>query len=166
MAYTSGMAKAKNPVIKLPQILFTKEGLGKIQKRFDYLTEYRKEVLVRLQAAREMGDLSENGAYKSARFELGDTDRELKRLRYQLRFGEVGKSQGGGKIGFGNTVSLNDGKRNIVFTLVSGYESDPKQKKLSIKSPFGKAVMGKEVGDMVIVEAPSGEKEFEIVGVE
>lgn len=151
---------------RLPQILFTKEGMEKIQERFNYLTEYRQEVLVRLQAAREMGDLSENGAYKAARFELSDTDRELKRLRYQLRFGTVAEISKDGKVGFGNTVTIDDGNKEITFSLVSKYESDPKQRKLSIKSPFGEAVMGKKVGDEVMVKAPNGDKEYKIVKVE
>ncbi len=129
------------------------------------LTEKRVGVVVNLRTAREMGDLSENGAYKAARFELSAIDRELRRLNFLLRFGEVVAIQYTGSIAFGSQVSITDGKKTLEFMLVDGYESDPQQKKLSLKSPIGKAVFGKKVGDRVVVTAPSGQKNYTIVSV-
>lgn len=80
------------------KIPFTKEGFEKNQKDYDLLLEKRKEILVRLQAAREMGDLSENGAYTAAKLELRSTDRELRRLKYLLRFGVVTEKTNNGVV--------------------------------------------------------------------
>jgi len=152
--------------IALPKtIQFTQAGYQKMKDDVVVLTEKRVGVVVNLRTAREMGDLSENGAYKAARFELSAIDRELRRLNFLLRFGEVVAIQYTGSIAFGSQVSITDGKKTLEFMLVDGYESDPQQKKLSLKSPIGKAVFGKKVGDRVVVTAPSGQKNYTIVSV-
>lgn len=141
----------------LPEkIPFTAEGFLKLKVELETLTKKRKEVLVSLQTAREMGDLSENAAYKAARFELGDVDRRLRKLNFLLRFCEVKKPVINGVAGFGNNVIIDDCGKELNFTLVSMYESDPSRHKLSIQSPLGKAILGKHAGDKVIVNAPQG----------
>lgn len=152
--------------IALPKkIQFTQAGYQKVKDDIAALTEKRVGAVVNLRTAREMGDLSENGAYKAARFELSAIDRELRRLQYLLRFGEVVAIQHTGSIAFGSQVSVTDGEKILQFMLVDGYESDPQQKKLSLKSPIGKAVFGKKTGDRVMVMAPSGLKKYTIVSV-
>lgn len=152
--------------IALPKkIQFTQAGYQKVKNDIAELTEKRVGAVANLRTAREMGDLSENGAYKAARFELSAIDRELRRLNYLLRFGEVVAIQHTGNIAFGSQVSVTDGEKILQFMLVDGYESDPQQKKLSLKSPIGKAVFGKKAGDRVMVMAPSGLKNYTIVSV-
>lgn len=148
------------------KISFTKEGYQKMTKDYQELTEKRKEAVIRLRTAREMGDLSENGAYKAARFELTAIDRELRRLAYLLQMGEIVESKNNGTVDFGCKITVVEGKNKMTFTLVSGYESDPSQRRLSVYSPMGKAVMGKRVGEKVIVYAPSGQIIYKIVAVE
>lgn len=150
----------------IPHIRFTQEGYQKIEKDILRLQEERKEAVVNLRTAREMGDLSENGAYKAARFELGGIDRQLRRLKYLLRFGSVTKIINKGYIDFGSLVTLSDGKNELTFTLVGEYEADPGQKKLSVSSPIGKAVIGKHVGDTVIISAPVGTINYSIIHFE
>ncbi|MBI3443717.1 transcription elongation factor GreA [Candidatus Woesebacteria bacterium] len=147
------------------KILFTKEGYQKIKKKFQNLTEMRKEAVNRLQTAREMGDLSENGAYKAARFELSSIDRELRRLTFQLRFGQVCEPTNNGRVDFGCRVTLDDGKKRLTFSLVGGFESDPLQQKISINSPIGRAIMGKRMGDKVKVTAPVGQTTYTVVEI-
>jgi transcription elongation factor GreA len=150
--------------IGLPKkIKFTKEYYQKMAADFKNLTKKREGAVINLRTAREMGDLSENGAYKAARFELSSIDRELRRLTYLLRFGEVVETVNKDYIDFGSRVTLDDGKQQLTFTLVSGYESDPGKQKLSIYSPIGRVVMGKRKGDKVIVNAPAGQKTYTIV---
>jgi transcription elongation factor GreA len=152
--------------VKPKPIKFTKEGFEKVQSDFERLTEERKHVLVRLQAAREMGDLSENGAYHAARFELGSIDRQLRTLTYNLQYGQVTATKHTGKIDFGNKITLNDGKKDMIFTLVNGFESDPKLQRLSVMSPIGKSILGKKTGDKVTVKAPVGDMEFTVKKIE
>lgn len=141
----------------LPVIPFTKEAFDKIKSKIAKLSEERKAVLVRLQTAREMGDLSENGAYKYAKFELGNVSRQLRELNYLARFGKVTPKDETGKVGFGNQVTLETNTHPVTYTLVSQYESNPSENKLSMESPIGQALMGKTVGDTVTVTIPKGE---------
>jgi transcription elongation factor GreA len=151
-----------NPPQTIP---FTKEGLAKLEEEFKALTDGRQEILIRLQTAREMGDLSENGAYTAARFELGATDRRLRQLRYLLRFGKVYEAKTSGTIGFGNSVTLAYDGKQLTYTLVGKFESDPAKHKLSVDSPLGKAIVGKRVGEKAVVSAPAGTRTYSVVSV-
>lgn len=148
-----------------PAIPLTQAGFDKAKRDYEALQTKREEILIRLQAAREMGDLSENGAYTAAKHELGETDRELRRLGYLLKYGVVTANAGSGTVGFGSEVTLERDGKQMTFLLVSGYESNPAEKKLSEQSPFGRAVLGKKVGDVVVVQAPAGEVSWKIVRV-
>lgn len=152
--------------MKPQKIQFTKSGYEKMEKNFSDLTEKRKSAVVQLRTTREMGDLSENGAYKAARFELTSIDRELRRLTYLLRMGEIVESKNLGLVDFGSKVTVKNENSSLTFTLVSGYESDPKQMRLSVYSPMGKAVLGKKAGEKAIVYAPQGEVVYTITKIE
>jgi transcription elongation factor GreA len=149
-----------------PKIIpFTKAGYEKLEKDYESLMEKRKEVLVRLQAAREMGDLSENAAYKGARLELGSIDRQLNHLRRLIHFGQVVEIKKKDTADFGAKITLDDGHQKLTFTLVGSYESDPGKSKLSADSPIGKAVVGKKIGSKVTINAPSGQKTFTLISL-
>lgn len=151
--------------MKPKKIQFTKEGFQKIEKDFHHLTQKREEAVIRLRTAREMGDLSENGAYKAARFELSSIDRELRRLTYLLRVAEIVEPKRTGLVDFGCRVTLHDGTKQFTFTLVGGYESKPAEQKLSVNSPIGRAILGKRAKDKVIVTAPAGQTIYTIVDI-
>ena len=144
-------------MIKKPNIIvFTKSGYSSLQPKLDELFKKRERVLIELQRAREQGDLSENGAYKAARFELGDTDRAIRTLQHQIKYGKAVEPPKDGTIGVGSTVRLvrSDGKE-FNYTIVGTYEADPMNGKISIESPMGKTLMGKKAGDEVIVNGQS-----------
>lgn len=126
------------------------------------LTQLRIEVVQRLQTAREMGDLSENGAYHAAKFELGNVGRQLREVNHLLANAYVPQVSKGSVAGFGKTITLSNGQKTLTFMLVSQYESDPKENKLSLESPIGKAVIGKKVGDQVEVTTPSGQIQYSV----
>ena len=151
--------------MKPPVIPFTQEGFAKLEAQLADYTTRREEVLVRLQTAREMGDLSENGAYKAAKFELGGIDRQLRQLKYLLMFGKVQETKQSDAIDFGNTITLKNDSQEITFMLVGTHESNPQEKKLSLQSPFGQAVLGKKIGDTITVAAPAGPVVYKIVMV-
>lgn len=128
-----------------------------LQTKFNQLTKERAEVMKRLQTAREMGDLSENGAYKYAKFELGSIGRQLQQLKFLLDNGQVvPKPITVTTVSFGCTVTVSSAGKKTPYMLVSQYESNPKEGKLSMESPIGAALMGKKVGDEVTVNIPSG----------
>ena len=150
---------------KPKSIPFTQLAYQKMEKKFADLTEERTKILVRLQTAREMGDLSENGAYKYAKFELGNTDRELRRLTHLLKYGKVTKNKKTGKVDFGSKITLQKDGVQTTFTMVNHHESNPQKQKLSTDSPIGKAVMGKKVGDKITVTAPAGETTYTLTKI-
>lgn len=155
----------KQPIQKMPSIKFTKSGYEKVKADLEILKQKRPSAVTSLRIAREMGDLSENGAYKAARFELSSIDREIRRMTFLIRFGEITEVTTTDEIGFGSTITLDDGKAQMTFMLVDGYESDPKQQKLSLQSPIGRAVFGKRKGEKVIIHAPAGYLTYTILSV-
>src|SRR3546814_588093 len=88
-----------------PSFAFTQQKYDSLLLEQAELLAEEKDVLVRLQTAREMGDLSENGAYKYAKFELGNVRRQLKTINHLVKYGHVQTNTSGGKIGFGSTVT-------------------------------------------------------------
>ena len=147
------------------KIPFTKDGYQKLQADLERYAAKRKGAVINLRTARDMGDLSENAAYKAARMELSDIDRHIRRLTYLLRYGVTVEKSGNATVDFGSRVTLDNGKTKMSFELVGGYESDPKQEKLSVFSPIGKAILHKHVGDTVTVYAPAGETIYTIVKI-
>jgi transcription elongation factor GreA len=148
------------------KVPFTKVGYDQLKVRQTELLAKREIVLVSLQRAREMGDLSENGAYTAARFELGNVDRELRRLEYNLKYGEIVEPQNGGKVGFGNRVTVELNGKEYVYTLVGTHESDPKKAMISLESPIGIALLGKRVGEKAIVTMPDRQIEYLVKKIE
>ncbi len=149
-----------------PTIPFTAAAYAHNQAEFARLTEERKEVLVRLQTAREMGDLSENGAYIYAKLELGNIGRQLRYLEHVLTHGYVADATAKSDVAdFGHTVTLKNSTKELSFMLVSEHESNPVAHKLSLQSPIGQAVHGKRVGDEVIVTTPAGVVKYQLTAL-
>ena len=151
---------------KEEKIPLTRDKYEQLQKDFKRLDTEQKEILVRLQEAREMGDLSENGAYKYAKFELGNVRRKLREVRHLLRYGVIQEKSTNEAVDFGSVVTLKNDDREITFTLVSQHESDPAHKKLSTDSPIGQAVLGKKIGDTVVVHTPANKIEYTLIGID
>ena len=126
----------------------------------------REIVLVSLQRAREMGDLSENGAYTAARFELGNVDRELRRLEFNLKYGVITGASGTDKVGFGNKVTVEINGKEYTYVLVGTQESDPKKAMISLESPIGIALLGKRVGEKALVVMPDRQIEYLVKKIE
>lgn len=149
---------------------FTPEKYQEMKNKVLKLENLRKEVMVRLVTAREMGDLSENGAYKYAKFELGDIGRQLRRFKHLLSIGfPAPKNQGtSDKVDFGSTVTVekcDQTKQKRTFFIVSEHESEPSAQKIAYSSPMGKAVMRKKVGDTITVTTPSGEVQYKVISI-
>lgn len=159
------MKTPKNPGRRPTQIPFTQATYDQLKKDLDLLEEKRVQTVARLQTAREMGDLSENGAYKYAKQELGDIDRRMRNLRYQIQNGYVPIIVTTGTVGFGSTVTLKARDKTLTFMLVSKHESDPSLAKLSTDSPIGRAVYGKSIDDVVSVDSPRGITMYTIVAI-
>jgi transcription elongation factor GreA len=160
-----------NPSDPPAQIPFTADAFAKLKQEKQRLTALRAEVMARLKEAREQGDLSENGAYHYAKFELGHIHRQLRTLNYQLTNGFVptplASHRRSTSIQFGSMITLQNlnTQTTLTFMLVSEYEADPNQNKLSMLSPIGASVFGKQKGSQVTVKLPKGEQIYQIVEV-
>lgn len=122
--------------------------------------------IVRLQEAREQGDLSENGAYKYAKMELGSLRRQLGQVKHLLATSYVAhKSDDNSVVGFGSTVTVSSGTDILTYIIVSHHESNITEGKLSFESPLGGALFGKPVGAAVVVHAPRGEQTWKILRI-
>lgn len=148
------------------QIPFTKEGLDKIRRERDKLAGERPEAVTNLQKAREMGDLSENGYYKESRARLSFIDGRLRYFERILKNAVVVAPAKGSSVSFGSKVKLSDGQKELEYTLVGSFESDPAQKTISAKSPLGQALMGKKINDTAVIDVPSGQKTYTILSIE
>ncbi|OGJ15898.1 MAG: hypothetical protein A2632_01895 [Candidatus Pacebacteria bacterium RIFCSPHIGHO2_01_FULL_46_16] len=149
----------------MPPIPFTPPAYAQLQTDRARLQKERKEVMIRLQTAREMGDLSENGAYRYAKFELGSIGRQLRRINHLLEHGMVVQQAKHSQVQFGSSVTLTGPKGTQTVLIVSEHESDPTQHKLAMTSPIGAAIMGKVAGDCVNVVTPRGAVQYTIVTI-
>ena len=150
------------------KIYLTKEGLAELKREYDEIVnKKRPDVLTRVTQARNMGDLSENAEYVSAREELTFIDGRIDELEILLKQAVVIRDSKTPTqaIKLGSTVTLNDGGKKEVFTVVGEWEADPMNKKISHQSPLGKVLIGKKGGEKVEVEAPAGKLTYSIIEI-
>ena len=134
----------------------TAEGLRGFKAEKESLLVKRKTAVVNLRTAREMGDLSENAAYKVARHELSSIDSRLRYLEGIIRTARVVENTIKDVVNIGSRVKLSGENGEVEYLLVGGYESDPANGKISHISPLGRALLGKRKGDEVRVLTPKG----------
>ncbi len=140
----------------MKQTRFTKEGYEKTKQEYEELLQSRPAAVADLKKAREMGDLSENGYYKAARSKLTSMDFKLFQLKLSLKQAVIIDKPSGSGAAIGKQITLYDGKREIVFKIVGDLEANPREGKISLLSPLGRAIEGKEKGENVKFQSPSG----------
>ena len=131
----------------------------------------RPQIIAAIAEARAHGDLKENAEYHAAREQQSFTEGRIRHLDSELSGAQVidiTKLNPGGKVVFGATVTLYDGEKDseVTYQVVGDLESDIKQFRIAITSPIARAMIGKEEGDEIVVNAPAGELIYEIVSVE
>ncbi len=147
-------------------INFTSSGLDKIKKELlDIETTKRPSAVKALQKGREMGDLSENGLYKAARFELSNIDRQIRHLKYLISYALVVSPTGNSTVQIGHSVKIKNNKEEKEYKIVGDYEADPKENMISTNSPIGKALFGKKAGEEVQILKPSGKSIYKIISI-
>jgi transcription elongation factor GreA len=147
-------------------ILFTKKGFEDIKVKLEKTTAKRPETVKTLSRARDMGDLSENGLYRAAKFELSDIDREIRHLKKLILYGKVITPTNRDFVQVGHKVVIENENGKKEFLIVGEYEADPKLNKISNRSPFGFALMGKKVGDNIIINTPNGISHYKLLSIE
>lgn len=146
-------------------IPFTESGFKKINQEYEDLLNKRPEIVKNLSIARDMGDRSENAAYKEARRKLSSTDSRLRFLKRIVEHAKVVKPTNLHYVDIGTTVTVHNGTQEITFYIVGEHEANPMDKKLSFKSPVGNALLGKMVGDTCTVHIPSGTTVYKVMSI-
>jgi transcription elongation factor GreA len=148
----------------------TKEGKEKLEQELDQLkTVKRKEVVERIKIARSFGDLSENSEYDSAKEEQAFVEGRITTLENMIRNAKIIEEDdtNGDTVSLGKSVTfveLPNGDEET-YTIVGSAEADPFEGKISNDSPIAKSLLGKSVGESVIVQTPGGEMNVRIVTI-
>ena len=149
----------------------TIEGLEKIKNELIFLKEKKRpEIIAAISEARSHGDLKENAEYHAAKEQQGHVETRILQINDLIARAnviDVTKVENDGKVIFGSTVSVKDLENNkkISFKIVGRDEADVKKNLVYFRSPVGKSLIGKKVKDSLIVNTPSGEKNYEILEV-
>lgn len=155
----------------MDELPITLAGKLKLEAELNHLVKVeREELKIAIAEARELGDLKENAEYHAAKEKQGIIEGRIAQLQGILarsRVVEVSKIKSS-KIVFGATVRLIDVAKDIkiIYKIVGEDESDIRDNKISYSSPLGKALIGKEEGETVIVKAPKGDVEYEVESFE
>ncbi len=135
--------------------VLTQDGYNKLKEQLDYLKNVRrKEASERIKQARELGDLSENAEYDSAKEEQGIIEADIKRIEDELeRAVIIEDPKSSNKVTLGCTVRIREDGEEEEFQIVGTAEADIKQNKISNNSPLAEALLGRKKGEKVIVAA-------------
>lgn len=146
-------------------------GKLKLEAELEHLVKVeREEIKIAISEARELGDLKENAEYHAAKEKQGIIEGRISHLQGILahaRVVEVTKIKSE-RIVFGASVTLHDTAKGVrhTYKLVGEEEAEFKENKISYISPLGRALIGKEEGDTIIVKAPKGDLEYEVESFE
>jgi len=149
----------------------TSQGLTKIKKELEELKNIKRpKIIEAIAEARGHGDLKENAEYHAAKEEQSKIEGriiEINDLIARANVIDVTQLENKGNVIFGATISLVDlnNKEKKTYKVVGKDEADITKNYIYFRSPVGKALIGKNKGDLVVVNAPSGEKNFEIIEV-
>ncbi|MEY5029351.1 MAG: hypothetical protein RLZ63_1666 [Pseudomonadota bacterium] len=152
-------------------IPITKRGAEKLKDELHRLKSVdRPAVIQAIAEARAQGDLSENAEYEAAKDRQGFIEGRIQEVESKLSMAQVidpSAVDAGGRVVFGATVELEDEESGdqVKYQIVGEDEADLKLGLINISSPIARALIGKEEGDVAVVQAPGGERRYEIVAV-
>lgn len=144
----------------------SEEGLEKLKNQLHELkTSKRKEIAMRLEHARSLGDLSENAEYQETKEEQSMVESQIAEFEEIIRNAVIIKNTSSGKVEVGSTIQVRSERGDEHYTIVGSEEANPVQEKISNESPLGRAFLGHKVGDKVEVRTPKGTIKYEILEI-
>ncbi len=154
----------------MQRVPMTKEGYQKLKEELERLLKVERPKNIKAIAeARSHGDLSENAEYHAAKERQSFIEGRIQELQVKLSLAQVidPSKINQSKVAFGAKVKVLDiaADEEYFFTLVGTDEADVKNGKVSISSPVGRALLGKEVGDTAVIKAPARTMEYEILEI-
>jgi len=149
----------------------TTKGARKLREELENLKSVKRPAVIHAIAeARAHGDLKENAEYHAAREQQGFIEGRIQQLEYTLSHSQlidVATLNAGTRVVFGATVELAECESGdeVTYQIVGDLESDIKLGMISISSPISRALIGKHEGDTITIEAPGGQREYDIIAV-
>ena len=149
----------------------TRNGVERLKEELQQLkSQDRPNIIQAIAEARAQGDLSENAEYDAAKEKQGFIEGRISEIEAKLSNVQIidpASLNAEGKCVFGATIDLEDldDEKKVTYQIVGDDEADIKSNKISISSPIARALIGKELGDVVEVETPGGIKSYEIMDV-
>jgi transcription elongation factor GreA len=152
------------------KVPMTRQGYEALMTELKHLKSVvRPQVIEAVRTAREEGDLRENAEYHGAKEKQAIMEAKIRHLEVQLSQAEIIDTEtlGGDRVIFGATVRVREGdtEEERSFRLVGADEANPQRGWISIQSPVGRALVGKEIGDTVEVRVPKGTLTYEVISI-
>ena len=144
------------------------EGLSKLQAEFVFLKKTRRRELAdKIEAAKALGDLSENAEYHEAKDELAMIEGRISTIADMFNnYTVIEEGAKGGVVRIGSMLEVEVNGKKRMFTIVGASEADPLNGKISNESPIGEALLGHKDGEDVSVETPGGQTIYRILKVQ
>jgi transcription elongation factor GreA len=152
-----------------PEIQLTQEGFEKLRAELEHLrTIGRAEVAERIRAAKEVGDITDSAQYEAAKDDQAFLEGRIRALESQIGNARIITREGlPGLISLGSRVTITNGAGwERTLTVVDAAEASAAQGHISADAPVGKALLGRQKGDTVLVQAPSGPIPYTVLRVE
>ena len=149
----------------------TTKGAQRLREELENLKSVKRPTVIHAIAeARAHGDLKENAEYHAAREQQGFIEGRIQQLEYVLSHSQlidVATLNAGARVVFGATIELAESETGdeVTYQIVGDLESDIKQGMISISSPISRALIGKHEGDTITIDAPAGQREYDIIAV-
>jgi transcription elongation factor GreA len=149
----------------------TTKGAKRLREELENLKSVKRPAVIHAIAeARAHGDLKENAEYHAAREQQGFIEGRIQQLEYALSHAQlidVATLNAGTRVVFGATIELAESESGdeVTYQIVGDLESDIKQGMISISSPISRALIGKHEGDTITIDAPGGQREYDIIAV-
>ncbi len=144
----------------------TQEKYDEFKKELsDLKGKKRKEIATNLEYAKALGDLAENAEYHEARDAQAAVEDRIARLEELMKTAKIVSDIHTDVVNVGSTVTVKKNDKEFTYNIVGSEEADAGQNKISMRSPFGQAILGKKKGDSFSFHAPSGEISYKIVEV-
>jgi transcription elongation factor GreA len=137
----------------------SREGLERLRSELDEMIAVRRpEVATRISEAKEHGDLSENAEYEEAKNEQAFVEGRIAELEHKIKSAVIiDEERSTDHVSIGATVEVDSEDGPITFTIVGSTEARPADGRISNESPVGRALLGKKVGEQVVVKVPAGD---------
>ena len=154
----------------MARVHLTQKAYDKLMEKLAYLKTVRsRELSKAIGRAREQGDISENAEYDAAKEAQGLNEKHIVELEEKLSNAQIldDSNIDKDKAFIGATVTLEDldAEQELQYTLVSELEADFAEKKISVTSPVGKALLGHKVGDVIAIKVPAGDLNYKILKI-